>query len=295
MIDSGYLKPSQRRLVDVVVSEPMLDDALDTANALFLRLEAAGYRVMLAPSDLTYSRASVEEREKPGKTANHRYPSLWYPSKATVVFVGSVAIGLTLFEMTEELEARYVDGEYIPLGKLPATERRRPMPSWSWTAHQHFATGRLCLQAFSPYPVADWVHCWPEAKARDLRGQLDEIVDYLTKAATTIAGLVEEGERQAEIRRQEWEEERRRLEARWERERQEKARAEARQELLEAIRAWDDVRRIQAFFREAEDEALSRTSEEREVLLRRLAIARELVGEMDTLGMLMKWRGPEER
>ncbi len=260
VIDSGYLKPSQRRLVDVVVSEPMLDDALDTANALFLRLEAAGYRVMLAPSDRTYSRASVDERETPGKTANKRYPSLWHPSKATVVFVGSVAIGLTLFEMTEELEARYVDGEYIPLGKLPAAERRRPIPSWSWTTHKHFATGRLCLQAFSPYPVADWVQRWPEAKARELRGQLDEIVDYLAKAATTIAGLVEEGERQAEIRRREWEEERRRLEERWERERQEKARAEARQELLESIRAWDDVRRIQMFFREAEGEALSRTS-----------------------------------
>lgn len=115
--------------------------------------------------------------------------------------------------MTEELEARYVDGEYIPLGKLPATERRRLMPSWSWTAHKHFATGRLCLQAFSPYPVADWVNRWPEVRARELRGQLDEIVDYLAKAATTIAGLVEEGERQAEIRRREWGEER------WERER----------------------------------------------------------------------------
>jgi hypothetical protein len=40
-------------------------------------------------------------------------------------------------------------------------------------------------------------------------------------------------------------------------------RVEARQKLLEAIRAWDDVRRIQAIFREAEDEALSRKSEER--------------------------------
>lgn len=85
------------------------------------------------------------------------------------------------------------------------------------------------------------------------------------------------------------------MEEREARERQEKARAAARQDLLNAIRAWDDVRLIQAFFREAEVEALSRTSEEREVLLRRLAIARELVGEMDTLDMLMKWRGPEER
>ncbi|HGM6124465.1 TPA: hypothetical protein ACKPZ8_002825 [Pseudomonas aeruginosa] len=105
------------------------------------------------------------------------------------------------------------------------------------TTHKHFATGRLCLQAFSPYPVADWVNRWPEVRARELRGQLDEIVDYLAKAATTIAGLVEEGERQAEIRRREWEEERRRLEERWERERQEKTKAEARQELLEAIRS----------------------------------------------------------
>ena len=79
------------------------------------------------------------------------------------------------------------------------------------------------------------------------------------------------------------------------RERREKARSAARQDLLDAIRAWDDVRRIQAFFCEAESEALSRTDEEREVLLGRLAIARELVGEADTLDMLMKWQGPEER
>lgn len=295
VIDSGYLKPSQRRLVDVVVSEPMLGDALDTANALFLRLEAAGYRVMLAPSDRIYSRASVDEREKPGKTVNNHYSRLWRPSKATVVFVGSVAIGLTLFEMTEQLEARYVDGKYIPLAKLSAVERRRPLPSWSSATQMPFATGRLCLQAFSPYPVADWVHRWPEAKSRALRGQLDEIVDYLTTAAATIARLVEEGEHQVELRRLEWEQQWRRMEERQARDRREKARAAARQDLLDAIRAWDDVRRIQAFFREAESEALSRTDEEREVLLGRLAIARELVGEADTLDMLMKWQGPEER
>ncbi|HGM6124409.1 TPA: hypothetical protein ACKPZ8_002769 [Pseudomonas aeruginosa] len=156
MIDSGYLKPSQRRLVDVVVSEPMLDDALDMANALFLRLEAAGYRVMLAPSDRIYSRASVEEREKPGKTVNNRYPSLWHPSKATVVFVGSVAIGLTLFEMTEELEARYVDGEYIPLGKLPATERCRLMPSWSWTTCSAARNSSACCAINPTRLVFQW-------------------------------------------------------------------------------------------------------------------------------------------
>lgn len=36
--------------MDVFVWEPMLDDALDTAYALFLRLEAAGYWGMLLPA-----------------------------------------------------------------------------------------------------------------------------------------------------------------------------------------------------------------------------------------------------
>lgn len=139
------------------------------------------------------------------------------------------------------------------------------------------------------------MHRWPEAKARELRGRLDEIVEYLAKAAATIARLVEEGERQAEIRRLEWEEERRRLEERWERERQEKVRAAARQDLLEAIRAWDDIRRIQAFFRKAEGEALSRTSERERRAARATGDGKGACRRGGCARHVDEWRGPEER
>ena len=295
VIDSGFLKPSQRRLVDIVVTEQLLDYALDMASSLFLRLEAAGHRVIFSPSDRSYSRASVDERESPGKVAPNRYPSLWSPSRSTVVFVGTVAIGLTFFEMTEQLEARYVDGEYVPVSKLSASPKRPSIILGGWTARVPFATGRLCLQAFSPYPVAEWVNRWRETKVGELRGQLDEIVEQLTESAAQIADLVEEGERQAEIRRLEWEEQWRQMEVRLELERKLKAREAARTELVEAIRGWDDIRRIQSFFLEVEREALTRGDEQREVVLGRLAIARDLIGETDALSSLMKWRGPEER
>jgi hypothetical protein len=85
------------------------------------------------------------------------------------------------------------------------------------------------------------------------------------------------------------------MEVRLELERKLKAREAARTELVETIRGWDDIRRIQSFFLEVEREALTRGDEQREVLLGQLAIARDLIGETDALSSLMKWRGPEER
>ena len=183
VIDQGFLKPGRQRLVDVVVTKPQLEPALKLANQLFLKLEAAGHRVMFAPSDRTYVRASFDEHEHPPKKPRHRHPALWSPSKPTVVFVGTVAIGLTLFEMTEELEARYIDGKYIPTSKIPSQQMRCLSSTWNWSTRMDFATGRLCIRAFSPYPWTDWSQSWKEAKQGSLRGQLDEIVQQLTDAA----------------------------------------------------------------------------------------------------------------
>ena len=77
-----------------------------------------------------------------------------------------------------------------------------------------FATGRLCIRAYSPYPWTDWSQSWKEAKQGSLRGQLDEIVQQLTDAAPVIARLVEEAEEQARIRQQEGMEQIRRREER---------------------------------------------------------------------------------
>ena len=186
VIDQGFLKPGKQRLVDVVVTKQQLEPALKLANQLFLKLEAAGHRVMFAPSDRIYARASFDEHEHPPKKPRHRHPALWSPSKPTVVFVGTVAIGLTLFEMIEELETRYIDGEYVPLSTIPAPQLRRLSSAWSWSTRMDFATGRLCIRAFCPYPGADWDQSWTETKQHPLRGQLD---DASSKSQTPLLSL----------------------------------------------------------------------------------------------------------
>ena len=291
--DVGFLKPTKKLLVDIVVSEKLLNAALDTANDLFQHLEAAGHRVMLAPLDGRYRRHTVDECLVPRK--DRRHPDLWSPLRPTVVFMGTVAIGLTLFEMTEEVEVRYVNGEYVPLTVLAAEKRKRLIPDWSWTSKKDCTTGRLCLQAYCPYSVATWQRQWRETNGSKLTSQVKEIIAALTNASAEIAGLVEEGERQAEIRRQEWEEQRRQWAEEAERERRAKAFEKSRVELLVAIDAWHEVKRIQAFFNEAETSAQELGDAEKVKLLERIALARTMIGDASALKALGDWRGPNEQ
>ena len=75
----------------------------------------------------------------------------------------------------------------------------------SWTTHKDYPTGRLCLQAYSPYWRAKWVKQWRETKADKLDKKINVIIKDIKKAAPKVAELVAEGERQAEIERREWE------------------------------------------------------------------------------------------
>jgi hypothetical protein len=83
--------------------------------------------------------------------------------------------------------------------------RGRDVQDSGWTSTRDFPTGRLCLQAYSPYPRADWTQQWRETPGRDHSGRTPNIVRELEKSTIEIARLVEEGERQAEIEHQRWE------------------------------------------------------------------------------------------
>jgi hypothetical protein len=114
--ETGLLNPSKRNLVDIVVSEALLDDTLVAASSLFNTLVARGHRVVLAPSDVQMRRAEVDEREVSKK--NHYRKSIWSPGRPTVVYVGGIPIGLTIYEMTEEVEVVYENGKYLPIRSL---------------------------------------------------------------------------------------------------------------------------------------------------------------------------------
>ena len=288
-----YLKPTKRLLVDLAVTKTGLDNAIAFAHQLFLALEARDHRVVIAASSEQFHRADVDERENPEK--GHHHSDLWSPMRCTVVYIGTVAIGLTVIEMSEKAEARYLNGEYVRLADYVTKRRGRYAQDHSWTSTHDFPTGRLCLQAYSPYPRADWTQQWRETSARDLSGRIPAIVRELEKATVEIARLVEEGERQAELERQRWEAQREQWRREDEARRAAKALKDSKEELLQVIDGWAESKRLEEFFADAERRAQDLPDEQRERKIERLRQARALIGSTDALARFDAWRAPEER
>ena len=290
--EGEYLKPYKRSLVDLAVSMTGLDKAIAFANELFLTFEDRGHLVAFEAKGVHFRRANVEEREVPINNKGYFRNNLWTPQRCTVVKVGSVAIGLTIIEMSEEVEVRYVDGKYIrEENYLPSKKGR----GHTWTTTKALPSGRLRLQAYSPYARAEWTHRWEETKKRDLSSQIKSIVRDLEHSAADIARLAEEGERRAEIERQRWEkecEQRRQEEAK---RRAIRAHQESREEVLEIIEAWSKANHFEQFFRDAELRAATLEPEKSSRLLERLKFAREMVGSIDALEHFLAWKAPDER
>ena len=289
----GYLKPAKKLLVDRAVTKTGLEKALAFANEFFLALEARGHRVVIAPSSEQFHRAKVDERENPEK--GHHHNDLWSPMRCTVTYIGTVAIGLTVIEMSEEVEARYVKGEYVRLTDYVPKRRGRYAQDYGWTSTRDFPTGRLCLQAYSPYPRADWSQQWRETPARNLSGRIPAIVRELEKATVEIARLVEEGERQAELERLRWEAQKEQWRREEEARRAAKALKDSKEELLEIIDAWAAAKRLEEFFADAERRAHDLPGDLRKRTIERLRRARGLIGSTDALERFDAWRAPEER
>lgn len=289
---SGYLRPNKRLMVDLIASKQTYSRALDVANELFLLFEERGYPVSFERHGLALRRYGVDEREKGGKDRN--FSDLWNPSRDTIVTIGSVLIGLTIFEMSENVEVKYQDGKYVRVSELPVRKPRR-YESYSWTSMHDLPSGRLCVQAYSPYHRADWKRQWRETKIGDFPGKLSTILKELKREAATIALLVAEGERKAEIERQEWEAkqiiwrqeeaERRRI----------KAEKDSREELVEIIEAWSEAKKLEQFFADAEQRAAELGDEEKRMLQERLKLAREMIGGTDALQWFRSWKTPDER
>jgi hypothetical protein len=122
--DAGYkveegqhLRPYKRLLVDVTASSAALDKALGFANYLFNALESAGYRVLISSRAEGFTRPHIDDHEQlpkiPRNERSYDYNRLWSPQRPTVVYVGSVAFGLAVIEMSESVVLQYVNGKYI--------------------------------------------------------------------------------------------------------------------------------------------------------------------------------------
>jgi hypothetical protein len=290
--DNGYLRPYKKLLVDVYVSSESLDRALAIANHTFLALEERGYAVSLARSGLYFQRPELDERLQ--ASPNRYNPNGWSPERPTVTFVGTVAFGLTVYELSEHVEAKYSNGVYVRVVRDERQVARRFAQATPWVSKHEMPSGLLGLRATSPYPVARWEKSWRESRRGELKSMIPDIIRELEADAALLAELVRIGEEKAEAERAEWEEQSRR----WKLEEQERQRAKAisasSAELLSIIEDWARAKRIEDFFDDVLRRSSSLSEDERQLLAKRALKARAMLGGVDALEKLRQWRTPEE-
>lgn len=293
--EGGYLKPYKKLLVDVTASNACLDKALNLANDLFNGLESIGHRVVLAPSDARFGRGHFDEREVASKPRDYwQHSGLWSPYRPTVVYVGSIAIGLAVVETSETVTLRYVAGNYVRDTDYVAPRGRHALDH-SWTTNRDLPSGRMRIIAYSPYGRVSWSMQWQEGKSASLSSKIRTIVQAIESAALDLVAKLEEADRQAELRHQQWlvDEERRRQEE--DGRRVEQSIADSRSELGQVIERWSDVMSVERFLAGVEQRAKDLPETDRHELLERLALARSFLGDQDPLAFFREWKTPEER
>lgn len=257
-----YLKPNKRNIVDVLASKAGLTHALKVASDLFLTLEARGHRVVFAPTE-TYVRRGYDHRDQEDKKKPrdlHEYDyggGIWRgPARPTLVFVNGVAIGLSVFELAEEVEVRYVGGDGDRYVRVGSPEERalavlgRPH---DWTTRQSLTSGRIAIHAYAPTRAFSWERYWREKKAGDLLKALEAIAIELEQQVPAILAAEKTAKEEAEERQRKWEIERREMEKR-EAERRKVEAEKARLEQLKAdVERWRFARDARAFVAELEE------------------------------------------
>lgn len=290
----GYLKPYKRSLVDVTATQAMLQRSLAFANQLFLALEAQGNRVMLAPNTEHLQRPKIEYRTNPKAYAG--YNETWNPGRPTVVYVGTVAIGVAIVEPCEHVPARYVAGKYIRESDYtPPKKGRHYPPGSTWTTEHSFPSGRLRLQAYSPYYDTQWTKHWDQAIGGELTDQIPAIVREIQKAAIHVEGLAAAAYKKAEAERLRWEEQKREWVREEARQKAAKALKDSKDELLSIIQKWSHAKHIETFFREVESAVTQLPDDQRTRFESRLQLGRKLIGDLNPLEKFVAWKSPEER
>lgn len=296
-IDEGqHLKPYKKLLVDVTASSSGLHMALAFANDLFNTLESAGHRVLLAPESEQLRRAEVDKDEHPRKQRPHYYSPVWSPSRPTVVYIGTVAIGLAIVEISEEVVMRYVgSGQYIRDADYVPPKASRLYVDHTWTTTRDIPSGRLRLIAYSPYWRVAWSENWQETKGDSLSSRIPKIIKAIQNATVELVERLQEADRQAEIARlkQLAEEERYRQEEN--RRRIQQSIKDSQTQLFEVIKAWSDVMNVERFIQGVQNRAMDLPDNERETVLERLKLARDFIGTQNPLDFFLSWKTPLER
>lgn len=295
-VDEGaYLKPYKKLLVDVTTSRACLDRSLTFANELFLKLESCGHRVRIAAPDQNCTRIAIDEREQPEKQRDYYHSGLWSPCRPTVVYVGTVPIGLAIVEMSEKILMRYVgNGRYIREADYVSPKRSRYTADHTWTTTKEIPSGRQKLIAYCPYSKVSWMQEWRESRGSPLGKRIPEIIKHIENASVDLVPKLEEADRQAEIKRREWLAAQERWRREEDRRKVEQSVKDSREDLERVIQRWSYIVGVEQFLQSVERRAIDLAPDERTQVTDRLNMVREFLGTQDPFEFLMTWRTPQE-
>tara|TARA_R110000787_G_scaffold63679_11_gene144039 strand:- start:130976 stop:132229 length:1254 start_codon:yes stop_codon:yes gene_type:complete len=290
-----YIKPSKRVMVDIISSQECLSKSLAFANDLFNALETAGHRVMLAPSHINFRRHHIDEHEQSVEQKRDFYSRLWAPCRPTIVYIGEVAFGITIVEMSEKVLLRYVRGKYVRDADYVPPKRQSYYGDRSWTTTRDMPSGRLRLVVYSPYSRVSWATTWQETSNTPLSGKIGTIVRAIESQASDLVDQLEEAARRAETANQEW------LAAQERRKREEDRRQvqlsvkESGDHLNQVIQQWGSVINVERFLAGVERRIAELPDTDRKAAAERLRLAREFLGNQYPLKFFLAWKTPEER
>lgn len=290
---SQYLKPFKKLTIDLIVSNTSLEQALSITSQFYLMLEDQGHRVRIAPENPRIHRAEVDERDN--TKPNRYYSDLWHPYRPTVVYIQDIVIGLTVFEISEEVEVGYLNGKYIPIDEYLNNPLPKRKSTFSWTTKKDIPSSRLCIQAYSTHPGTKWIKQWRESKPGEFSKSLKSVVNELCNSVDEISYATQIAIQEAEERHRQWEIQREKDRIEAEAQRRAKNLKDSKDEICKIIETWAEAKRIDEFFKDALFRANELSNEEREAIETRLTEARKLLDTIDALERFKEWKSPDER
>ncbi|PYF00948.1 hypothetical protein C8J35_101770 [Rhizobium sp. PP-F2F-G38] len=176
--DSVFVKPRNKRLVDVVTSPGSLERSLAFASQLYSKLERLGSPVSVS---LALKRMKQSEQDI-GKDCSPYYP--------TVTFIDNYPIGLTVTETTHVKDVRYIEeGRYILEDDYQSNRKKMPVIGYTRVLKKRVATGHLRVVAYGVAGDDDWHMEWKENGSVPLNNKTDEIIIALQQAALKYGRL----------------------------------------------------------------------------------------------------------
>lgn len=289
----SHLRPHKRLLVHVNASTSGLEKALSFANDLFNAFEAKGHRVIMAPPDEKFWGLSADEREAVTQPKD-RWSArrLWSPQRPTVVYIGSVAIGLAIVEMSENIAVRYIDGGYIP--ERDYVPPRRGETRYSFTTKKDVPSGRLRLIAYSPYHSVFWTNQWQETRSAGLASKIPALVRDVEDMAPELVIRIEEARLRAEIAHKKWLADMEARDRSEDKKRIEQSKIDSAAHLNNVIEQWNRAMSIRHFFDAVETQLAGLPESDVQAARQRLESGRALLLGQDPIEALLAWKTPRE-